>query len=254
MNLQTKIISTSWGVFAVDPQHDVWFAHALSRHDWQASGVEAALQWINADSVVVDVGAHVGTFTVPFARKAAFVYAIEPTESSRKLLEENVERNGVTDKVSVLGVAASSAEGTFQKAVNLPPAETQYYESTEGIQGFPLDILVPRVDFLKIDVEGMELAVLTGARRLIETYQPVIFFEVNKKALDAHRVPRRVLGRYLRSRGYVFYRVEEGNLKKLFSLSQSVFMNVLALPRGVTTKATGRVPYLFSQVRRRLRI
>src|SRR6185503_17314544 len=43
----------------------------------------------------------------------------------------------------------------------------------------PLDDILPCADFLKIDVEGMELAVLQGARRILAESRPVLYVEAN---------------------------------------------------------------------------
>ena len=61
---------------------------------------------------------------------------------------------------------------------------------------------LPGCDFLKIDVEGMELQVLQGAEETIRKYQPVIYAEADRED------KKDALFAYLRSHGYRLYRHE----------------------------------------------
>ena len=83
-----SFINTKYGTLAVDEKKDAWFVRSLQKHSTQIDDIDLVLQWISEDSIVVDVGAHVGLFTIPFAKKARHVYAIEPNKDSRIFLEK----------------------------------------------------------------------------------------------------------------------------------------------------------------------
>ena len=62
-----NLINTKYGTLAVDEKKDAWFVRSLQKHASQIDDIDLSLQWISADSIVVDVGAHVGLFTIPFS-------------------------------------------------------------------------------------------------------------------------------------------------------------------------------------------
>lgn len=245
-------IKTKHGIFTVNEATDPWFAHSLKKHQTQLDDIDCALTWVTPSSVVVDVGAHVGLFTIPIAKHVAHIHAIEPNTKTFALLEQNIERNGITN-ATLHNVIIADAHKTFSESTDAPGAETQYHESATGKQGVPLHTIVDQVDFIKIDVEGMELSVLRGAQSLINKHKPIILFEVNKKALDDHHVDRSELNKFFTHNQYQLYRIENGSLHELFSLQQSIFMNVLAIPRSTQVTATNKYVYALRQLIRRIR-
>lgn len=132
--------------------------------------------------VVVDIGAHVGYYTLLAARlvgPAGKVYAFEPEPDNHTILLKNIDMNGYNNVVATQ-IAVSDLEGSSTLYLTtldsgrhsmyhhgLPergaaPVETttldSFFESEEW----------PRVDFIKIDVEGAEAAVLDGMPRLMQ--------------------------------------------------------------------------------------
>jgi len=133
---------------------------------------------LNPDAVFVDVGANVGLFTVIGARSAwqGQVIAYEPVPELLELLRANVQLNWLTDRVSVRGVAV--AEGQDRRSF----AFDSRLQMLGGLaHGEPTGSLVdvvclddeladlPRIDLVKIDVEGGEPAVIAGMAKLIRT-------------------------------------------------------------------------------------
>ena len=105
---------------------------------------------------VVDLGAHVGTFTVLACRFAARVVAVEPDASRVAELHRNVERNGCADRVAVELASV--------------PALTM----DELVERYGLD----PIDFLKIDVEGAEFELFRG--------EPGWLRRVDRIAMEVH--------------------------------------------------------------------
>jgi len=75
--------------------------------------IDAVLAWLgdNHKSTVVDVGANVGTTTLPFARVGYHVVAIEPVPTTFAMLSRNVEANGLGSTVRCVNRAISAAAG-----------------------------------------------------------------------------------------------------------------------------------------------
>ncbi len=130
-----------------------------------------------ADDTVIDVGAHVGIFTVKIAQKvkSGCVVAIEPDKVNYKHLVNNIEKNGLKNVVTV-NAALSSICGRIRLFLNdSSVAHSIVNESKRSVEvrSFTLDDLVRRlglhrVDFVKINAEGAELDILKGAERTLQ--------------------------------------------------------------------------------------
>ena len=132
--------------------------------------------------VVVDVGAHIGLYTLRAARDVGGdgkVIAVEPDPQSFHILKDNVSLNNLNN-VLVVNAALSETSGqkTFYAATDpsLSGFELQpeaRIRKIETVKIMTLDELltnlnIEKVDWIKIDVEGAELQVLMGGVRLLE--------------------------------------------------------------------------------------
>lgn len=141
---------------------------------------------INKNSNCIDIGAHKGSYIDLFLRHAPSGkhWGFEP------LPELYLELKDKYPEVDMNPVALSDSTGTtiFNMVPDalawsgLKPQEYPAgYEIREiEVQTDLLDNIIPdhqKIDFIKIDVEGAELAVLKGGRRLIAEYRPAILFE-----------------------------------------------------------------------------
>lgn len=145
--------------------------------------------------VFCDIGANIGNHSV-YALKylsASKAIVFEPNPTAYELLALNIIFNDCMDRVdfSNLGLGVSDTEagnmGLSLKEGNL--GATQLTEGGGDIQVAPADQLLDgeTVDFIKIDVEGMELSVLGGLTKTLAAQRPPIFVEVehsNRPGLD----------------------------------------------------------------------
>lgn len=135
---------------------------------------------------VIDAGAHLGSVTLPLAALGHPVLAVEASSRNVALLRASCACNGFRD-VTVVHAAAADAEGTLGFYADgawgwvAPPGEPV----SEVVPAVRLDDLVhalgwPRVGAVKIDVEGAELAVVSGlARQLSRPDGPPVYYESN---------------------------------------------------------------------------
>jgi len=128
----------------------------------------------------VDIGACVGTHALFFALfcPATRVHAFEPVDEHCRLLRQNLDDNGASDRVEIHRIGLS--DRTETTAMNFDGRDYT-------IDCKPLDdVLDEPISLIKADVEGMEERVLGGARRLLERYRPLIFVEAHsREQLDA---------------------------------------------------------------------
>jgi FkbM family methyltransferase len=125
-----------------------------------------------AHGLAIDLGAHIGLYTVLLSRKATHVIAFEPTTFTRKVLSKTLKFN-YCNNVTVRSemVTDASGSGTFYEIKNkvsnansIVPLGTPHLVPTVAIDDLNL-----KVDFLKVDIEGAELLALRGAARTLST-------------------------------------------------------------------------------------
>jgi FkbM family methyltransferase len=174
--------------------------------------------------VFVDVGAHIGWFTTLAAAKvgsAGQVIACEPYPANKALLERNVRLNG-SSNVHLVGAALGSSAGTLRIAMGPDSGSVTAvgwaHRNEADVVMTTLDDVVDAslaVTLLKIDVEGWEAHVLTGARQTLRHTRSVLF-EVNPPALRKAGTSREELFDLLRAAGFTdFVTVRQGGLRRL---------------------------------------
>jgi len=149
-------------------------------------------RWLGGGRVAIDVGANVGWHTLLMAAlvgPSGRVYALEPNDSTRGRLLDAVAANHFThvvvdpraaaDRSGPIGFQAPAAghvwDGTGRLIADAAPDDRSVDRVT--LDGFVAERAIDRLHLIKIDVEGWELSVLRGARRVLDTLRPVILFE-----------------------------------------------------------------------------
>lgn len=161
---------------------------------------------------VVDVGAHVGFFTLIAARlvgPAGRVYAFEPEPLNYALLSINIQRNGYSNVLAVQKALTNSCGPHELFVSSLDNGSHSLYrgrgrqgKKTLRIETTTLDAFLatqewPRVGLVKIDVEGAEISVLEGMSRLLgEPHAPRLIIEFCPYLLEfAGRNPLELIGK-----------------------------------------------------------
>ncbi|TMB62589.1 MAG: FkbM family methyltransferase [Chloroflexi bacterium] len=167
--------------------------------------------------VVLDVGAHVGQYSMLAAAAvgpSGTVVAFEPEDDLRARLSANAERNGFTN-VRALAIALSDRDGRSRFQPSPPGNRGMGRITTHGTREIivaRLDALFPtlgldRLDILKLDVEGAELPALRGAEGTITRYRPALIVEASAANARAFGYGPAELESWLRERGYLVARV-----------------------------------------------
>lgn len=189
--------------------------------------IERVYEYLKAipNPVLVDVGANTGSFSLlPALLPDLTVFAFEPNREVYDILEQHLRMNHVRHRVLpfceaawnqhetlLLSIPYTYATGcaTLGKPVEYTPVAQQVVEAV------PLDDLLddnpPRIDLIKIDVEGSEKFVLEGAKRLIERYRPIILVEVTWTTGLLFDYPSEQILELLSTYGYRYELVKEGN-------------------------------------------
>jgi len=149
---------------------------ALSRA-WEPRNTELIKSEIREGEVVVDIGAHIGYFTLILSRLVGpngCVYAFEPDPDNFAILKRNVEMNGCKNVVlEQKAVSDRAGQGVFVgwNLQGLESAETKESGESKVVDTVVLDEYFRnesrRISFIKIDVEGHELSALRGAQWIL---------------------------------------------------------------------------------------
>jgi FkbM family methyltransferase len=140
----------------------------------------------------VDVGAHVGNHTVYFAHVLGVsTVSFEPNPVTFRHLAANVAANGLTELCTLCNLAVGAATDKARAA--LASAENSGMATVELDPQGPLEVVAldqalggePRIDLIKIDVEGWELDVLRGAAGILARHRPLLYVEVMQGAFEA---------------------------------------------------------------------
>lgn len=158
-------------------------------------------------AVVVDAGANLGVFSLyALALGAKKVYSFEAVKETFALLKANLALNKAGRAVRAANIALGAAAGRAELLYNTrgegsarlagPAPEAcrgVSYAGRRRVAVAPLDSLVKAPpDFIKIDVEGREKAVLLGAAGLIRRYKPVLSFAAYHRKADKKDLPAAV--------------------------------------------------------------
>jgi FkbM family methyltransferase len=203
---------------------------------------------VNPTDVVADVGANFGAHTLVLARMAAHVLAFEPQRFVYNALCGTLALNDINN-VTAVNAAIGAEEGMIRcpymyndldnnfgglSLVDVPQ-DTMCYT-------VPVMPLHQPVNFMKVDVEGMECDVLRGSAEMIAHYQPIVYVENDRKEKSAELIA------LVRAMGYTAY----WHLVPLFNPDNyrkntvNVFgdihsLNMLCLPSGAPAVGLERV-------------
>jgi FkbM family methyltransferase len=153
---------------------------------WESYNTAFIQAVLRAGDTFLDIGAHVGYFTVVAADKVGKtgrVYAFEPEPENAALLEYNVLQNGFEGDIRVFkhAVGAENKQETLYQAAENHGAHQLTFQYRDGVDTTGIQVPVraldsmleevpglENVDFIKMDVQGYEMQALLGMEQLIE--------------------------------------------------------------------------------------
>jgi len=258
--MKTRQVMTRYGKMTVIAEDMVISKSLIEYGEWEYGEISVLEQIIKPGMRVIDVGANIGCHTLAFSKlvgPAGWVLSLEPQPFVFSLLAANVIENQAFN-VLALNAAASDAPRWIDMP-NFSYAEPQNYGALrlhdfwadEGKETKHIPVPAHRLDdlsaaasahLIKIDVEGMESAVLEGARGIISKSRPVLFVENETAGAESETVLRMLFemgyDAYWQSAPIFNPNNFNGNQKDLFP--KMGCMNVLAVPRESAIKEAGR--------------
>ena len=224
---------------------DLFAAEFYVRHFNEKSFLDALTSCIPEEAIVADIGANFGLYALHCANIGCQTLAFEPAPSVFELLQSNIRLNQLESLITSSSYAVSDRT-----------AETQFYVAQDGsfsglrdtgrskvteivnIRTCTLDEIltelgIAKLNFLKIDVEGSEWRVLSGATETLKKNdQLVVFFEWSEKNLNEQDLSKlRVQTEQLIDTGFELH---------IFDDEQS-FSQPISSPKDVPPEYSGSV-------------
>ena len=175
--------------FFVRNSQDVVQSHHVRGEFYEPEELNIIAEFFPRGGVFVDIGANVANHTIYVCKflRPAQVVLFEPNPEAISLLRANISLNDITHIVdcSHLGVGLSDTPGRAFPLIpqnNLGATRMISTDDADALRLVRGDDLLQRrrVDFIKMDVEGMEIRVLHGLAETIARWRPVMFIEVDQ--------------------------------------------------------------------------
>lgn len=202
-----------------------FFGHYHERYE--AALVAGVLE---PGEVFWDVGANIGYFSLVAAAavgERGEVVAFEPGTAADARLRENVSLNSFPQvRIYHLAVADVDGEAVLYRAGGIADSSASLYPAAaagaagESCITVTLDSFLKKEglrppDFVKLDVEGAELAALRGAAHILADFQPLLLVEMEEKNLRAAGTSRAAVQTFLKDYGYWAAHLRQGRWRPL---------------------------------------
>jgi len=229
-------------------------------------------EFISKEMVVYDIGANVGEFTVDVAPLCLRVYAFEPNPLCFDELLKNTAkfRNVTPERIALADYRGDIPVFTYRNWTLLPECahdprsgdrdyhpgqrtelKCDFLAHFETLDDLTLRFQIP--EFIKIDVDGGEGAVLRGAKETLETVRPALYVEIGRTTMAQFNERPEELLDYLSLHRYTFVIDDHAyprwvSRDRLLSMipESEVSPNVLCLPEEDTRLRKPR-PWIYEQ-------
>ena len=216
---------------------DIWVGRSLEKYgEFSESEVQVFRDTIKPGSVILDIGANIGCHTIAFSRlvgSTGLVFAYEPERTNFNTLAGNISINNVLNVYPFQKAIGSSSgfiavpELDHERTVNW--GGLSLCDDYSSAPNYPIPLITVdeqkfiRLDFMKIDIEGMEISALEGAKKTINQFKPILYVEDDREEKSALLIEK------LKSMDYVIYKHLSPlyNPNNFFNDSENVFLNMI---------------------------
>ena len=219
---------------------------AVTGGEFEGAEIGFVERLIRPGMTVLDIGSHHGLYTLLASRRTGAngrVVAFEPSQRERRKLRLHLRLNRAENvHVEPVALGAEAGEASFYRVDgdetgcnSLRPPAVQAPVSALRVKVARLDDYadaLPKVDFVKMDVEGAELDVLRGAQRLLgRRPRPLWLVEVSDLRTGPWGYRARRILEFLEERGYQWFDVfDAGRLRPMAGPREHLDNNFVAVP------------------------
>ncbi|MDZ7740891.1 MAG: FkbM family methyltransferase [Bacteroidota bacterium] len=187
-----RIYKSSLGTFATR-KGTIDFMFANYAYEWNVK--KFVLKHYRDYNVFFDIGANIGTYSIMLANKGLKCYAFEPSMSNFNIMQKNISLNGLENRIHALNIGLGEHEHMGEFLFNPVNTGASHFKKEglndtgikEKLRIRPLDdifeeFMLNSADrvFMKIDVEGMEVEVIKGARKFLSNFNNLLIVMESK--------------------------------------------------------------------------
>lgn len=161
-------------------KEDDFISHTLYLNNvWEPFETQLIRKLINSEDIVVDIGAHIGYYTLLTSKlvgKKGAIYSFEPDPDSFKLLKKNVEENNLTN-VTLIKKAVSNKNSSTKLYISSDNKgdhrifKPERYKRLINIESTTLDTffkqLNRKINLIKMDIQGAEINAIKGMLHIL---------------------------------------------------------------------------------------
>ena len=189
------------------------FENWSSKHNSQ---FDVAIDLCKKKKIIIDIGAHIGLFSLCAARNSEYdskIFAFEPGRLNYLFLKNHLKKNYFQNKIIsyklLIGNDFKITELFTEDEVSGKNSISNYnqkFKNSEKIQQTTIDFFCKEnkiaPEIIKIDAEGAELDILKGSVNILKVYHPIIFLSVHPKILSYKKQTTDDLYNFLRNLNY----------------------------------------------------
>lgn len=196
---------------------------------------------IHKDNVIIDIGANLGYYTIPFSKwvgEKGFVYAVEPIEAVREVLQKNI---GKRRNIKVLPYALGNENKSIRMGNNTREnkgmiATGSHFvleEKAKALDEFTAEMKkgselfndLEKLDFIKCDVEGYETVIIPELKSILTKHKPIMLIETRREK-------RVFLLDFLSKIDYAGYVLEDKRLYPASEITEKMEDDILFIPQN----------------------
>lgn len=203
-------------------------------------GSEEILMHLIAEKMdyFIDIGANIGWHTCNVAfthNNIKHIFAVEPQRKAFKILQNHVQLNNLSTRVTLRNIAVSDFNGTANLSIGEELGAGSFYNIRELQSPTMEEVIVQKFDdllrcltinfqpesktLIKLDIEGSELFFLNGAKSFISHSTPIFFIEILRKWCRKAGYEASDIIQFFQNYGYSLYKLCECQLCKIHQIS-----------------------------------
>lgn len=167
--------------------------------NYETDNMEFIRNNISEGMTVIDIGAHIGLYTIAMGKivkGSGKIYSFEPTPATFKVLQKNIHLNEMNNIVRPLNKAVSDTEGTTTFYINDTGVCNSNSLAKNNNKGIGINVALTSIDklvetekisfidIIKIDAEGAEYSVLKGSEKTLRKFRPKIILGLHPKSIE----------------------------------------------------------------------
>jgi len=211
-----------------DVHDDCIIQNIINSGYWETDTQRVIDRFVKPTDVCFDVGANIGSITIPLANRAEKVFAFEVGCISFGYLRHNIMVNSIQN-VELIRGAISDKPCKLYYHYTYPNTGGSFVSTeissqeaiVEQVDSITLDSVankIDKLDFIKMDIEGYELNALHGATELLSKFKPKLFIEFNPWVIEhVHNENPKPLWDFLAKEYEFIYIVRDDKLNRVLS-------------------------------------